>query len=98
MSVKKVNVKELKIGPIRQSILPEGFIERVRKMKETLDEVEPSSLEVTVSNFQRDREPDMELELWEAIAKAYKANMDSNPNWSLSKKRNLFRELLEATF
>lgn len=46
------------MGLIRQEVLPAGFIERVQKFKEILKEVETTGVEETVSNFQRDLNPE----------------------------------------
>lgn len=67
----KIKISDLKQGPIRQEILPDGFIERVQTFKQKLTDVEHISLEETVSNFQRDKNPEKELILWERIATAY---------------------------
>lgn len=97
MSKNKTQKLELKMGPIRQELLPEGFIERVRKYKEILKEVETSSLEETVSNFQRDLLPERELKIWEKIASHYELKVKNNPSWGISKKKELFAEVLRST-
>lgn len=97
MSIKKIKISDLKSGPIRQTVLPKDFIVRVQKIKEVLKEVETSSLEEIISNFQRDLHPEKELLIWEAIANSYKINTDRNQNWSISQKRTAFKELLGAT-
>lgn len=97
MSKNKTQKLELKISPIGQELLPEGFIERVRKYKEILKEVETSSLEETVSNFQRDLLPERELKIWEKIASQYELMVKNNPNLDISKKKELFATVLRST-
>jgi hypothetical protein len=91
----KVKVSELKQSPIRQEVLPAGFIVRVQKYKELLGEVEPTSLEEAVSNFQRDLFPERELEIWENIARDYELNTKNNPEMTPEEREGLFGELLK---
>jgi hypothetical protein len=95
--MKKVKLSELKMGPVRQDILPEGFIVRVQKYKEILREVETSPLEQAINCFQRDLHPERELQIWENIASAYKLSSKNNPEWTLEEKKEAFGELLLAS-
>ena len=97
MKTKKIKVSDIKIGPIRQEVLPDGFVERVQKYKEILKEVETSSLEQTLSNFQRDLHPERELLIWENIAHFYKISLRDNPNWTSKDKKQTFGEILIST-
>ena len=92
-----VKLSELKAGPIRQEVLPEGFIIRVQRYKEILREVETTSLEETVSNFQRDILPERELDIWENIAHLYELGATSNPDWTMEDKEQFFGELLASS-
>lgn len=95
--MKKVKLSELIMGPVRQDTLPEGFIARVQKYKEILQEVETSSLEEAINNFQRDWHPEKELLIWENIANTYELSSKNNPNWTLEEKKKAFGELLLAS-
>lgn len=97
MKTTKVKISELKAGPIRQEILPEGFIERVIKYKEILKGVENMSLEETVSNFQRDWNPERELLIWENIAYIYKSKVGNNTELTITEKRKVLSEILIST-
>lgn len=97
-NIKKIKTSKLKIGPIRQTILPEGFIVRVQKYKEILSEVELTFLEATISNFQRDLNLERELEIWEKIAEIYKELTEKDENLSLSYKKELYKDILLASF
>ncbi len=92
-----VKLSELNAGSIRQEVLPEGFIVRVQSYKEILREVETTSLEETVSNFQRDILPERELEVWENIAHLYELSVANNPSWTVEDKRQFFGELLSSS-
>ena len=93
-----MKLSDIKQGPIRQQVLPEGFIARVIEYKEILKEVELCSLEETVSNFQRDLNPERELVIWEKIANFYKTYIKDKPDLSVSDKKELFGEILTSTF
>lgn len=97
MKREKVNLSELRMGPIRQVVLPEGFIVRVQRYKEVLREVEIISLEETVSNFQRDLLPERELKIWENIAHLYDLSVRNNPDWTIEDKKQIFGELLTSS-
>lgn len=97
MKIVKRKLSELKAGPIRQEILPEGFIERVIKYKEILKGVENMSLEETVSNFQRDWNPERELLIWENIAYIYKSKVGKNTELTITEKRKVLSEILIST-
>ena len=84
------------MSPIRHEKLPDGFIERVQKYKEVLREIETTSLEEAISNFQRDLYPNTELIIWEKIASSYNEGCKSNPKWTLADKKGLFIKLLKA--
>ena len=97
MQAKLINIKELKPSKIRQEVLPKGFIKLVLVFKETLKEVETSSLEETVSNFQRDLYPENELVIWEAIASIYQTEIRKRVNPTPDIKKKLFAKILKST-
>lgn len=93
--IKKVKISDLRTSDvIRTPVLPAGFIMRVQKYKGLLAEVEKMTIEETILNFQRDLHPERELEIWEHIAKVYKDYEKSNPNITLSEKRDVLSVLL----
>lgn len=94
MEIRKVKMTDLKMGPIRDQVLPAGFIERVQKYKAILAEVEKTSLEDTVANFMRDLTPESELLIWEHIAKIYKWAIVAYPSLSLNAKKDAYSILV----
>lgn len=92
-----VKISELKAGPIREDVLPNGFILRLQKVKEILKEVETSSLEQAINNFQRDWRPENELKFWETLASHYQEHIEKHPNLTLEDKKKLFGILLLST-
>ena len=91
-----IKLSELQMSPIRDENLPDGFIKRVQKYKEVLWEVETTSLEEAISNFQRDLYPMTELIIWEKIASDYAEVSKNKPEWTLAEKKELFGKLLIA--
>jgi hypothetical protein len=71
-SYKDEKFAAIKPGEIKHVVLPDWFIERVKVFKATLAGVEPSALEETLRSFQRDTNPERDLE-WERIAETYRA-------------------------
>jgi hypothetical protein len=72
METKKFKVSDLRPGPIRHRELAPDLVDRIKTFKQVLGDMEPSSLEATIENFQRDMHPEREVETWERIARAYK--------------------------
>lgn len=94
MEIKKVKVTDLKEGPIRHQALPAGFIQRVKDFKKVLEEVETSSIESTLENFQRDLDPESELVIWEHIASLYQWTTIANTGLSLEQKKEVMSVIL----
>jgi hypothetical protein len=95
--VKKMKVSDIKMSGLRHEKLPEGFIKRVIEYKKILKEVEQTSLEEAVSNFQRDLNPESELVIWEAIANFYQGKLKDYPKASLEDKKEVFKKALLYT-
>jgi hypothetical protein len=70
-SYKDAKLAAIKPGEIKHVVLPDWFIERVKVFKATLAGVEPVALEAALQSFQRDTNPERELE-WERIAETYR--------------------------
>jgi len=74
--------------------LPDGFIQRVKEFKQALAEVEKTSLESTLENFQRDTNPENELRVWEKIASTYQWAVIDNVGLIEAEKKDVFGILL----
>lgn len=96
--MKKIKITQIQQGPILQRVLPAGFIDRVLKFKQILSEVETSSIEITISNFQRDYFPERELLIWETIAEQYQKMSLEHPNWTIEDKKKAFSKVLQASW
>lgn len=96
--MKQVKISDINPnGPIRSPLLPAGFIERVRKFKKILAEVETTTLEKTILNFQHDQHPERELMIWEQIALNYRNFIKTNKDLTLESKRGALRVLLGSS-
>lgn len=90
----KIKLSDIKPGSIRNEVLPEGFIKRVIKFKKILKDVEKTSLELTINNFQKDLEPEKEIIVWENIARVYEKTLKKIKNPTLKDKKDLFKKIL----
>ena len=87
-----VDPASLKPGPRHQGLSPKQM-ERIYKLRNTLAEVEHSSIEKWIDNFKRDANPDKELAIWERIADGYKRYC-SKRLLSIDAKKDVFQLLL----
>jgi len=74
-----------------------SLIARIKKFKEILQEVEPSSIEKTLNDFQCDMHPEREVAIWEKIAEGYHNHVSRNPHLSHKEKMKVYRDLLVAS-
>src|SRR5208337_1533852 len=88
--MKRMQPSDLHKGPIRHPILPEGFIDRVRRFKGILSDVDRTTLEEAIDNFKRYRHPEEELAIWERIANTYQLFLSRNPTTDLAIKKEIF--------
>lgn len=72
----------------------DNFTNRVRAFKAILADVEPSSVEETLENFQRDANPEIELGVWEQIVLRYQWYLNANPGLTQLEKKDVFAVLL----
>jgi len=68
-------------------------MERIYKLRDTLAEVEHSSIEKWIDNFKLDANPDKELAIWERIADGY-TRYCSKRLLSIEAKKDVFQLLL----
>src|SRR5438128_39372 len=84
-------------GPIRHLVLSDEFVDRVRRFKGTLADVDGTSLEEAMDNFKRDTHPEEELAIWERIANTYQLFLSHNPTTDLAIKKEIFAVVLGAS-
>jgi hypothetical protein len=70
---------DLQPQPKRVSSLTPQQIDRVRKLQKALAEVDPSSFDKWVEDFEKDKHPESEIQIWESIASAYTSYSSTHP-------------------
>lgn len=95
--IRTVKMSDLNKGPVIHQAIPDDFIERVKNFKQVLSEVETSTMEEALDNFQRDADPEKELFLWEHIAKIYQWTIDANTGLTPEQKKEVFALLLSLS-
>jgi hypothetical protein len=80
-------------GPVRHGELTADQLRRLRMLQAAFAEVDPTPLEKWVDDFKRDRDPDREIRIYEAMAQAYVA-YGRGRNLSLSAKKDVYRVVL----
>ncbi len=93
-NVQTINANDLTLSPIVHDTLSSDQIEKIKKIQKTFSEVNPSSLEETITNFKRDRNPDNEIAIWLAMANAYEKFTSKNPSIDISKKKEAYGLIL----
>ncbi|MGA6119184.1 hypothetical protein [Sphingobacterium anhuiense] len=89
-----MNVNDLTLGPVVHDTLNNDQIEKITKIQIAFSEVDPITLEETISNFKRDQNPDNEIAIWLAMARAYEKFMLTHKETNLEKKKEVFQLVL----
>lgn len=92
--ITKANINDLKMNKVVHDKLSDEQIKRITNFKEILKEVDVTPIEETMTNFQRDTNPDREIAVWENIAKAYRNVNSENQNLSTENKKEVYALLL----
>ncbi len=66
-----VKTSDIKPQPTRQSKLTDAQLARTKKLHIALADVDDSSLDKWVEDFEKDRDPEKEIRVWESVAAAY---------------------------
>jgi len=94
---KKLDLANLRKGPIRHPTLPDTVIARITAFKAMLGDVDTASVERTVDSFKRDANPDIELVIWERIASTFQMYLFRNPTIDLAVRKEVFAVLVGAS-
>ena len=92
-----VKTEDVRPQPNRQSKLTPGQLTRVQKLQTDLVEVDPSSLDKWVEDFEKDRNPEKEIRVWEAMDAAYHSYCSKHHLSSAAKKDVINILLLRST-
>ncbi len=97
MELKKVKISDIKQGDIRHTTLPDELVERIKKFKELLGDVDKSTLDETIDNFKRDMHPEKEVRIWEHIASVYNAYITEKSITDFNTRREIFSIILRLS-
>jgi uncharacterized protein (UPF0262 family) len=73
------------------------IIDRIISYKYKLSDVEPSSIDEAILNFQRDLNPEKEVAIWEKITEDYLDECERNQNWTFTDKKRYFETVLKMS-
>lgn len=85
-----IDPKVMREGPIRHEFLPGELLARIAALHEVLADVIPLSLRDWIDGFMRDRDPEGEILLWEALAAIYTAACEG-VDYSLEQRREVMQ-------
>ena len=90
-----INIDSLTMSPeVHDSLTPDQTT-KVKKIYNTFSEVNPSTLEETISNFKRDQNPDNEINVWLNMATTYENFLSTRySKLDLDKKKEVYKLIL----
>jgi hypothetical protein len=86
--------KKILPGPIVHDELSEEQIKKITQIQAVFSDIYPISLEDTITNFKRDRNPDNEIRVWENMMHTYETFIAKNPEINVEKKSEVFKLIL----
>jgi hypothetical protein len=90
MRQKRVQIDQLKRGPVRHPELSPLLLARIRSLRSKLAEVHPLSMEEWLDGFQRDAHPENEVAWWERVARCY-AEYSGQKELNLQQRQAAFK-------
>jgi hypothetical protein len=88
-----LNTNKLQPAPIQQTSLTDDQLSRIKRLRITFSEADPSPLEKWIEDFKRDANPESEIRHWEGMAAVYQTFI-AGKNLSLDAKKDVYRVLL----
>jgi len=80
----------------RHGPFPEDIRDRLREIKEALDEVHPMTLDEWEDGFRKDTHPEREIAIWLRIAEKYKTFIEGK-GLSQAQRKEIFSVMLACT-
>jgi hypothetical protein len=93
-SVESINPNDLIPGPIVHDQLSDEQIEKITKIQTAFSDVYQISLDETITNFKRDRNPDNEIRVWLNMMEAYEKFILKDSEITVEKKSEVFKLIL----
>lgn len=84
-------------GPIVHNQLSQEQLEKITKIQSAFSDVYSISLEDTIANFKRDRNPDTEIKVWLNMLHAYEKFTLKDPQITVEKKSEVFKLILSRS-
>lgn len=93
-----IKMADLRVDmPIKHNELPLTLVNRIKRFKQMLGDMDQTSIEMTLENFRRDTNPEKEIAVWESIATVYKDSISKNPHMTFEERRAIYRNLLQRS-
>ena len=90
-----VSIDSLTMSPEVHDSLNDDQTTKVKKIYNAFSEVNPSTLEETISNFKRDQNPNNEINVWLNMATTYENFISTRPSkLDLDKKKEVYKLIL----
>lgn len=91
----KVDVSTLHVSPVVHDTLSPTQLGKIRFIHNTFAEVQPGTLEETITDFKRDQNPDNEIAIWLSMANAYhKFAQKKDSNLDIASKKEAYKLIL----
>jgi hypothetical protein len=88
------NTRDILPQPNSQSKLTDQQVIRVQRIQTALSEADPSTTEKWIEDFEKDRDPEREILVWENITTAYEAYCSANRGLKVEAKEEVLKLLL----
>lgn len=97
-NVKTMNPNDIQLSEVVHDSLTADQIQRIKKIQSTFAEVNPSTLEETITNFKRDQNPDDEIAIWLQMANTYEKYLESKQSkLDLNTKKEIYKLILSRS-
>jgi hypothetical protein len=93
-TIGKIDPNELTPSPIVHETLSPDQMEKIMTIQRVFAEVNPSTLEETIDDFKRDKNPDSEIATWLAMANAYEKFTVNHKPLDINKKVEAYKLIL----
>jgi len=93
-SANTLDPKKILPGPIVNDELSEEQIKKITQIQAVFSDIYPISLQDTINNFKRDRNPDNEIRVWENMMHTYETFIAKNPEINVEKKSEVFKLII----
>ncbi len=97
-NIQTMNPNDIQVSEVVHDSLTTEQIDKIKTIQSTFAEVYPVSLEETITNFKRDKNPDSEIAIWLQMADAYKKYLSTRQDkLDLNTKKEVFKLILSRS-